>query len=75
MGEGTRLVGVGLVLGLAGSLGVQRYLEALLCQVDPGDPRALALAVAVLMTVSIGTCAAPAWRASGVAPVEALRPE
>lgn len=75
VGEGARLVMVGLVLGLVVSLGVQRYLETLLYQVDPGDPGALALAAAVLMTVSVGACAAPAWRASRVAPVEALRPE
>ncbi len=75
VGQGTRLVAVGLGLGLATSFGVQRYLEALLYQVDPGDPRALTLAVAILTAVSLGACAAPAWRASRVAPAEALRPE
>lgn len=75
VGQGTRLVLLGLVLGAAASLAVQRFLESLLFQVDSGDPRALLAAGLVLASVSLLACAIPAWRASRVAPVEALRPE
>lgn len=75
VGQGTRLVVFGLALGIGGSLLAQRYLEALLFQVEPGDPRTLALAGIILSAVSLLACAAPAWRASRVAPAEALRPK
>lgn len=73
--QGTRLVLIGLVLGTGGALVAQRCLESLLFRVEPGDPRALILASGVLLTVAVAACVAPAWRASRVAPVEALRPE
>ena len=75
VGQGTRLVVGGLVLGVLGAVAVQGFLESLLFQVDAGNPGALVAAGAVLTAVSLLACAIPAWQASRVAPVEALRPE
>lgn len=73
--QGTRLVVLGLALGVAGSIFVGRYLESLVFRVDAADASSLVVASTGLLLVSLLACAIPAWRASRVAPVEALRPE
>ena len=47
LGEGSRLIAVGLVLGVVAALAVGRLLEALLFDVKPADPLALAGAAIV----------------------------
>jgi putative ABC transport system permease protein len=71
--EGMRPVGIGLVLGLAASLAVNRALKSLLVQVSPGDPTALAIASAILILAALLGCLIPARRAMRVDPVIALR--
>lgn len=75
IGEGTRLVAIGLALGIGGALLARPYVEALLFQVDAGDPGSFFAAAVVIFLVSVLACTVPAWRASHIAPVEALRPE
>jgi len=75
LGQGMRLVAVGLVLGLGGALFLAGYLESLVFEISPMDPRVYA-AVAVLMTVvALAACAVPAARATRVDPLVALRSE
>lgn len=73
--EGLALVGVGTLLGLAGSLVAGRYLKTLLYEISATDLRTYA-AVVVAIGVS-ATLAAwiPARRAASVEPVVALRQE
>jgi ABC-type antimicrobial peptide transport system permease subunit len=66
-------VGIGLVLGLAASLAVNRALKSLLVQVSPADPAALAIASAILILAALLGCLIPARRAMRVDPVIALR--
>ena len=75
LGEGSRLVGVGLVLGLLCALYVGRILEALLFDVQPADPWSLASAAVVFGLVALVACLMPALRAGRVDVMESLRQE
>ena len=73
--QGARLAVAGLVLGIAASLGLSRWLESLLYEVRPGDPVTL-LGVALLLgLVALGACLVPALRALRIQPMSALRSE
>jgi putative ABC transport system permease protein len=70
--EGLVLVGLGLVLGLAGAMAMARTLHGLVFGVQPTDP-VLLLAVAFATgTVALLACVAPARRAMRVNPVDVL---
>jgi predicted permease len=69
------LVTVGLGLGLAGGIGVGAVISSWLYGVGPLDPRPLAGAGAVLITVALLGTWLPARRALRVDPVRALRTE
>jgi putative ABC transport system permease protein len=73
--QGLGVALVGLVLGLAGALGLSRLLRAVLYDVSPTDPLALAAAAGILGGVAAIACLIPAIRATRVNPVEALRSE
>ncbi|MBF5045666.1 ABC transporter permease [Aggregicoccus sp. 17bor-14] len=71
--EGARLVGLGLLLGLAGSLALARVLQGLLFGVGAGDPLTYAAVVVVLGGAALVALDAPARRATRVDPMESLR--
>ena len=73
MGRSTRLLALGLLLGIVGAILVGRALSGLLFGVQSWDPASL-LSAAVLLG-AVGTLAAwlPARRAVAVDPREALR--
>ena len=71
--QGGALAGVGLVIGVAGSFGLSRFLSAQLYEVSTTDPRAFVLAPLFLALVAITACYLPARRATRVDPVTALR--
>jgi putative ABC transport system permease protein len=75
VGDGMRLVGIGLVLGLAGGLLASRSLESQLFGVRPWDPLALVGVAVALSLVSLLALATPAWRAAKVDPTRAMRVE
>ena len=74
-GEAFRLTAAGLVLGIAGSLGVGRLLTTMLFGVGPADPRILAGTAVALAAVAGLACVIPARRATRVDPMIALRAE
>jgi putative ABC transport system permease protein len=67
------LAGLGVVLGVAGSLVVGRLLTSFLFGVTPRDPLTLIAVPALLLLVALAASYVPARRAATVAPVEALR--
>jgi ABC-type lipoprotein release transport system permease subunit len=66
---------VGLVVGLAASLEVSRLMRDLLYEIKPLDPAVFATVAATLLTVAAFACFVPAWRASRLDPMQALRTE
>ena len=73
--EGFMLLGIGFALGLAGTLGLARYVESLLFGVRPVDPYVLAGVAGILALAAAIACVLPARRAARVDPVVALRQE
>ena len=71
--QGTKVVLVGVAIGIAGALASTKFLGTLLFGVKPVDP--LVFAAMALMMVAMGVLASymPARRASSVDPIEALR--
>lgn len=67
------IAGIGLVVGVAASLAAGRALSSLLFSVAPSDPVTILLSCAVLACVALLAGAVPAWRASRLDPIRALR--
>ena len=66
---------IGLVLGLAAATGATRLLRALLFATQPFDPAVFTSVAATLLAVAAIACLIPAWRASRLDPMQALRTE
>lgn len=75
VGHGALLGGIGIALGLAGAIGVTRFLRTMLFGVSPFDPVSFIGVSAVLTTIALLASYIPARRAAKVDPVEALRYE
>lgn len=75
LGEGLRLVLLGLSLGVVVTVFLGRLLASFLFGVEPGNPLMLAAAVLVFATAALLACWLPAYRATRVDPMEALRYE
>lgn len=75
VGQGMTLVAIGVLLGLATSIGLTRLMSSLLFGVTATDPLTFAVLSAALLAVAFLACWLPARRASGVDPIVALRAE
>ncbi len=73
--QGLALTVTGLAVGALGSLLLSRFLQRLLFGVGAQDPLTFAGVVVVLLAVALTACWAPAWRATRVSPLEAIRGE
>ena len=73
--EGLMLSGIGLAIGLAAAVAASRLLGSLLFEVKPTDPLTYAAVAAILGVVALAACYIPAWRATRVDPLVALRQE
>jgi putative ABC transport system permease protein len=72
VGQGMRLVAIGLVLGLAGALAVARLLTGLLYEISPWDVGPYLGALVVIGVAALLAALIPAIRAATVAPLIAL---
>jgi len=75
VGQGARVIGVGLFAGLAGALAITRVLRTLLFGVNPTDAATLAVVTVLLALAALAACVIPARRAMRVDPLVALRYE
>jgi ABC-type antimicrobial peptide transport system permease subunit len=73
--DGLRPAGVGLILGLAGGFASARLIRDLLYGVMPLDASVFVVVNVLLLTVAAAACLLPAWRASRMDPMRALRNE
>jgi putative ABC transport system permease protein len=70
-----RIVVAGLIVGLAGAVGVTRVLQRFLFGVTPTDPIAFTIVTLLLMAVGLMAAWLPARRATRIDPWSALRAE
>ncbi len=75
LGDGLRPAIYGLVLGLAASTGAVRLIASMLYGTRPLDPAIFAAVAVMLLVVAALACLLPAWRASRIDPMQALRTE
>ena len=73
MKQGLVLATVGIALGLAGAMGLNRLIASLLFGVQPTDPVTLTTVIATILLIAAFACWLPAWRASRVNPSVVLR--
>jgi ABC-type antimicrobial peptide transport system permease subunit len=73
--QGIKLALIGVAIGLAGALGLTRFLSGLLYGVKPGDPLTLVAVSSLLVAVALFASYLPARKATKVDPMAALRQE
>jgi len=73
--DGLRPALLGLAVGLAASAGAVRLIASMLYQTEPLDPAVFVSVATLLLFVAAFACLLPAWRASRLDPMQALRTE
>jgi ABC-type lipoprotein release transport system permease subunit len=73
MGQGLRLSDAGIALGAFGAAALTRLMERLLFQVSATDPLTFAAIAGIFLLVGLAASFIPAWRATRIAPLDALR--
>jgi predicted permease len=73
MSRGLVLTAGGIVLGAVAALTLTRLMGNLLYKVSPRDPLAFGSAFVVMTAIALVACFLPAWRATRIDPVRALR--
>ena len=71
--QGLTTAGTGLIIGLAASYGLSRYLETLLFGVNARDWMVFSIVTLLLLAVALLACYIPARRATRIDPMVALR--
>lgn len=73
--HGMKMALAGVALGLVVSLGLTRLISRMLYGVSATDPATFVVITCLLLTVALVACFIPAWRATQVDPLVALRNE
>jgi putative ABC transport system permease protein len=73
LAQGVRLSAAGIAIGVIAAAILTRLLGRLLFQVSATDPLTFGSIAAIFLAVSLVACAIPAWRATRIDPLEALR--
>jgi predicted permease len=75
LGEGLRMAGIGVAIGLVVAFFATRILQNQLYGITAGDPFTYAFTAVILVAVALLACYVPARRAAKTDPMEALRDE
>jgi predicted permease len=75
IGEGFRMVLLGVVIGVGAGVALSRYLSSLFFGVSPANPATYLEVAFLMMGIALVACLLPAWRAIRVNPMVALRYE
>jgi predicted permease len=73
--DGLRPALLGLILGLIGSAGATQLIRSMLYGTKPTDPAVIGTVILTLLLIALFACIFPAWRASRLDPMQALRTE
>ncbi len=73
--HGFVLVAAGVAMGMLAALAASRLMAVALYGIAPSDPQTYASAAILLAATGLFACGLPAWRASRVQPLAALREE
>lgn len=73
--QGLALTLTGAALGAAGAVWATSVLTRILFEVSPLDPISFLAAIGLLALISLLACVLPAWKASRLSPIQALRVE
>jgi predicted permease len=73
IGQGLRLVGAGLIAGIALSFAATKVLSAYLFATRATDPVTLVFVCMTFLVAGVLSCLGPAWRATSADPLTALR--
>jgi putative ABC transport system permease protein len=73
LGDGAKLAITGIIIGLAGAAALSHWIRSLLVDVPAIDVATMAIVAVTLCAVALAASLVPAWRATRVDPVEALR--
>jgi putative ABC transport system permease protein len=75
MGQGARLAVAGVVVGVAGAFGLTRLMESLLFGVSARDWGTFSVVPVIVLALILVGCYIPAYRATKLDPLDALREE
>lgn len=75
LSDGLRLVFIGLGVGVVGAMALSGLLSSQLFGVNPREPLVYVGVSLTLLLVGVTACSIPAWRATRVSPVTAMRAE
>jgi putative ABC transport system permease protein len=73
VGEGMRMALIGVIPGVAIAYFAARAMSSLLFGIRPEDPLTIGLVAVLCFATTVAACVLPAWRASRIEPIAALK--